>query len=82
MGFKKAPDGCISCHSVLVSVYRLANDQTTNSLSAVRMIGGGCLVAAELITPVNENLYITAIVLESVGLSPLLFATLAFLKRV
>lgn len=38
------------------------------------------MIAAEEIRPVNVTLYIIAFVLESAGLSPLLLATLGFLK--
>lgn len=44
--------------------------------------GGAMLVASQLITPINETIYTTAIILESVGLSPLLLATLGFLRTV
>jgi len=48
--------------------------------STVRIVGGAMLVAAELVTPLNDDLYIGAIILESVGLAPLLLCTLAFLR--
>ena len=38
------------------------------------------LTAAQLVTPVNTTLYEVAYILESVGLSPLLLATLGFLR--
>ena len=40
------------------------------------------MVAAELIQPVNITLYIIAFILEAAGLSPLLMATLGFLRTV
>jgi len=47
-----------------------------------RIIGGAMMVAAELIQPVNVTLYIIAFILEATGLSPLLMATLGFLRAV
>lgn len=38
------------------------------------------MTAAQLVTPVNTTLYEVAYILESVGLSPLLLATLGFLR--
>jgi hypothetical protein len=38
------------------------------------------MVAAELVQPVNTTLYIIAFILEAAGLSPLLLATLGFLR--
>ena len=40
------------------------------------------MIAAELVQPVNTTLYIVAFILEAAGLSPLLMATLAFLRTV
>jgi len=40
------------------------------------------MVAAELVQPVNKTLYIIAFILESAGLSPLLLATLGFLRTI
>jgi len=40
------------------------------------------MIAAELIRPVNTTLYIIAFILEAAGLSPLLLATLGFLRTV
>ncbi|KII86377.1 hypothetical protein PLICRDRAFT_56088 [Plicaturopsis crispa FD-325 SS-3] len=48
--------------------------------SIVRILGGAMTIAAELVTPVNANLYVTTLVLQGVGLSPLLLSTLAFLR--
>lgn len=39
-------------------------------------------MAAQLVRPVNENLYIAASILELAGLSPLLLATLGFVRTV
>ncbi|KZP25970.1 hypothetical protein FIBSPDRAFT_661209, partial [Athelia psychrophila] len=50
--------------------------------SLTRIIGGACLIAAEEIRPVVTTLYIVGIVLESAGLSPLMLATLGFLKTI
>jgi hypothetical protein len=47
-----------------------------------RIIGGAMMVAAELIQPVNITLYIIGFILEAAGLSPLLMATLGFLRTV
>lgn len=46
------------------------------------MLGGILLVAAQLVRPVNTSLYTGASTLEAVGLSPLLLATLGFLRTV
>lgn len=40
------------------------------------------MVAAELIRPINTNVYIVAFIMEAAGLSPLLMATLGFLRTV
>lgn len=47
---------------------------------SVRILGGILLIAAQLTRPVNTGLYTGAYVLESAGLSPLLLATLGFLR--
>jgi hypothetical protein len=39
-------------------------------------------VAAQLVRPVNTNLYLVAAILEAAGLSPLLLATLGFVQIV
>jgi hypothetical protein len=53
-----------------------------SQLSSARIIGGALMIAAELVQPVNTTLYIVAFILEAAGLSPLLMATLAFLRTV
>jgi len=50
--------------------------------SITRILGGALLVAAQLVRPINFNLYIAASILEAAGLSPLLIATLGFLLTV
>jgi hypothetical protein len=50
--------------------------------SIVRILGGILLIAAELTRPINTNLYIGAYVLVAAGLSPLLLATLGFLRTI
>ncbi|KAF7979923.1 hypothetical protein HWV62_40334 [Athelia sp. TMB] len=50
--------------------------------SLTRIIGGATLIAAEEIRPVVTTLYIVGIVLESAGLSPLMLATLGFIKTI
>lgn len=45
----------------------------------VRAVGSGMYVAAELIKPENQTIFTTAVIMESIGLSPLLLATLGFL---
>lgn len=46
----------------------------------MRVLGGILLVAAEEVRPINANLYIAASILEFSGLSPLLLATLGFVR--
>src|ERR1700690_2488103 len=48
----------------------------------VRIAGGALLVAAELVTPQKTSLYTAAYILQSVGLSPLLLATIGFIGLV
>lgn len=48
----------------------------------VRILGAILLIAAQLTRPINTSLYIGAYVLEGAGLSPLLLATLGFLRTV
>lgn len=48
-------------------------------VSTVRIVGAGLNIATQLITPVNANLLKWALILDSVGLTPLLYTTLAFL---
>ncbi|TDL17892.1 hypothetical protein BD410DRAFT_901222 [Rickenella mellea] len=50
--------------------------------SVIRIVGGVMLVVAESLKHPSTGVYITAYVLASVGLSPLLFATLGFLRAV
>ncbi|KIM84628.1 hypothetical protein PILCRDRAFT_818206 [Piloderma croceum F 1598] len=50
--------------------------------SIVRILGGALLIAAQLVRPGNTNLYVAASILEAAGLSPLLLATLGFLRTV
>jgi len=50
--------------------------------SIIRILGGILLIAAQLTRPVNTGLYTGAYVLESAGLSPLLLATLGFLRTI
>lgn len=38
------------------------------------------MVAAELIRPINETVYEIALILEGLGLQPLLMTTLGFLR--
>ena len=46
----------------------------------MRVLGGILLVASELVRPINVSLYIAAAILEFAGLSPLLLATLGFVR--
>lgn len=48
----------------------------------VRILGAALLIAAQLVRPVDTGLFTVAYILESVGLSPLLLATLGFLRTV
>ncbi|KAF7982887.1 hypothetical protein HWV62_25134 [Athelia sp. TMB] len=48
----------------------------------VRILGGALLVAAQLVRPLNLGLYIAASILQLAGLSPLLLATLGFVRTV
>jgi hypothetical protein len=48
--------------------------------SLIRIVGGGLLVAAELIVPAVTGLYIGGYALEASGLSPLLLSTLGLLE--
>ena len=50
--------------------------------SSVRITGGALFIAAEKVNPPNVSLYTTAYILESVGLSPLMLATIGFLGLV
>jgi len=50
--------------------------------SLVRIAGGALLVAAELVTPQKTSLYTAAYILQSVGLSTLLLATIGFIGLV
>jgi hypothetical protein len=43
-------------------------------------LGGALLIAAQLVRPINTNLYIAASILEAAGFSPLLLGTLGFLR--
>lgn len=67
--------------SISESSSRLSG-QIFNFAGTVRILGGALLVAAELVQPVNINLYIAASVLQAAGLSPLLLATLGFVRTV
>lgn len=51
-------------------------------LFLVRILGGTLQIAAQLVRPVNTNLYLSAAILEAAGLSPLLLATLGFVQTV
>lgn len=51
-------------------------------LSLMRVLGGALLIAAELVRPINAKLYIAASILEFAGLSPLLLATLGFVRTI
>ncbi|KZP28441.1 hypothetical protein FIBSPDRAFT_817331 [Athelia psychrophila] len=50
--------------------------------SVVRIAGGGTMVAAELIRPLNKNIYEVALILEGLGLQPLLMTTLGFMRTI
>jgi len=50
--------------------------------SVIRIGGGGSMVAAELIRPINKNIYEVALIMESMGLQPLLMTTLGFLRTI
>jgi hypothetical protein len=50
--------------------------------STIRILGGILLIAAQLTRPINISLYTGAYVLEAAGLSPLLLATLGFLRTI
>jgi len=48
------------------------------TFSIIRIVGGAMMVAAQSQTPPSIDLYTGAVILESVGLSPLLLATMGF----
>ncbi|KAF7984793.1 hypothetical protein HWV62_11792 [Athelia sp. TMB] len=50
--------------------------------STIRIVGGGTMVAAELIRPINKTVYEVALIMESMGLQPLLMTTLGFLRTI
>ncbi|KAF7971828.1 hypothetical protein HWV62_19835 [Athelia sp. TMB] len=51
-------------------------------LALMRVLGGALLIASELVRPINVSLYIAAAILEFAGLSPLLLATLGFVRSI
>jgi hypothetical protein len=63
--------------ALLLAIYFLSL-----SLLLVRILGGVLQIAAQMVRPINSNLYISAAILEAAGLSPLLLATLGFVQTV
>jgi len=51
-------------------------------VSLVRIVGGSLHIAAEEVRPINISLFIGYSILEAAGLSPLLIATVGFLKSI
>ena len=47
-----------------------------------RLLGAILQVSAQLVRPINTNLYLSAAILEAAGLSPLLLTTLGLVKTV
>ncbi|KZP28442.1 hypothetical protein FIBSPDRAFT_927577 [Athelia psychrophila] len=50
--------------------------------SVVRIAGGGAMASAELIRPINKTNYEIALILEGLGLQPLLMTTLGFMRTI